>query len=155
MERSTRCIKSSSWYCSSLGIDIPSPIEDNHHSVRSERYRYTLTSNGEKELYDHLNDPHEWNNLANQSDESILDWHHTEETLKLIDEEALNTSTESSFVKLTNYKTYPNHTNESTQIDFELPSHTKVKLEVFNVYGELISELVNGILPKGKQSIQF
>ena len=66
--------------------------------------------------------------------------------LKLIDEEALNTSTESSFVKLTNYKTYPNPFNESTQIDFELPSHTKVKLEVFNVYGELVGELLKGVI---------
>jgi hypothetical protein len=138
--------------------NTPSPIEDNHHSVRSERYRYTLTSNGEEELYDHLNDPHEWNNLASQSDDeqiqSVLDWHHTE-LLKLIDAEALNTGTELSFVKLTNYKTYPNPFNESTKIDFELPSHTKVKLEVFNVYGEVITELVNGVLPKGKQSINF
>ncbi|MEO0452506.1 MAG: sulfatase [Verrucomicrobiota bacterium] len=35
-----------------------------HHSVRSERYRYTLCQNGEEELYDHENDPHEWTNLA-------------------------------------------------------------------------------------------
>lgn len=35
-----------------------------HHSVRSERYRYTLCQNGEEELYDHETDPHEWRNLA-------------------------------------------------------------------------------------------
>ena len=138
--------------------NTPSPIENNHHSVRSERYRYTLTSNGEEELYDHLNDPHEWNNLASQSVDdqiqSVLDWHHTE-LLKLIDAEALNTNTESSFVKLTNYKNYPNPFNEFTQIDFELPSYTNVKLEVFNVYGELISELINDYLPTGKQSTNF
>ena len=29
-------------------------ISDNHHSVRSVRYRYTLTSDGEEELYDRL-----------------------------------------------------------------------------------------------------
>ena len=81
--------------------EIPSPIEDNHHSVRSERYGYTLTSNGEEELYDHLNDPHEWNNLASQSNDeqiqSVLEWHYTE-LLKLINAEALNTSTESSLL---------------------------------------------------------
>jgi arylsulfatase A-like enzyme len=37
-----------------------------HHSVRSERYRYTLCRNGEEELYDHEKDPHEWTNLADQ-----------------------------------------------------------------------------------------
>jgi len=35
-----------------------------HFSVRSRRYRYTLCGNGEEELYDHDNDPHEWINLA-------------------------------------------------------------------------------------------
>ena len=35
-----------------------------HHSVRSRRYRYTLCSNGEEELYDHKNDPNEWTNQA-------------------------------------------------------------------------------------------
>ena len=34
------------------------------HSLRSERFRYTRYRNGEEELYDHANDPHEWTNLA-------------------------------------------------------------------------------------------
>ncbi|MDA0350162.1 MAG: sulfatase-like hydrolase/transferase [Verrucomicrobia bacterium] len=36
-----------------------------HFSVRSKRWRYSLTSNGGEELYDHHNDPLEWKNLAN------------------------------------------------------------------------------------------
>ena len=38
--------------------DIP------HVSLRTQRYRYTLCSTGEEELYDHRKDPHEWTNLA-------------------------------------------------------------------------------------------
>jgi arylsulfatase A-like enzyme len=38
--------------------------EKAHFSVRSSRYRYTLCANGQEELYDHKNDPHEWTNLA-------------------------------------------------------------------------------------------
>lgn len=34
------------------------------YSVRSERYRYTLCTNSEEELYDHETDPNEWINLA-------------------------------------------------------------------------------------------
>lgn len=34
-----------------------------HYSIRTERYRYILTRNGEEELYDHLYDPYEWYNL--------------------------------------------------------------------------------------------
>ena len=35
-----------------------------NHAVRSERYRYIRYANGEEELYDHVNDPEEWTNLA-------------------------------------------------------------------------------------------
>jgi arylsulfatase A-like enzyme len=35
-----------------------------NHAVRSERYRYVRYADGSEELYDHRNDPHEWNNLA-------------------------------------------------------------------------------------------
>ncbi|MCV9389267.1 sulfatase-like hydrolase/transferase [Reichenbachiella ulvae] len=38
------------------------------HSIRSNQFRYTLYNNGEEELYDHKNDPWEWENLANHSD---------------------------------------------------------------------------------------
>lgn len=36
-----------------------------HFSVRGERYRYSLASDGGEELYDHDKDPYEWENLAN------------------------------------------------------------------------------------------
>jgi arylsulfatase A-like enzyme len=39
-----------------------------HFSVRSRRYRYTLCGNGQEELYDHKNDPHEWTNLAGNTE---------------------------------------------------------------------------------------
>ena len=39
-----------------------------HHSVRSQQFRYTLCSNGDEELYDHAEDPNEWNNVAEQSE---------------------------------------------------------------------------------------
>ena len=39
-----------------------------HFSVRDKRWRYSLTSNGGEELYDHKNDPFEWVNLSNDPD---------------------------------------------------------------------------------------
>lgn len=36
----------------------------NNHAVRTERWRYIRYANGDEELYDHENDPHEWTNLA-------------------------------------------------------------------------------------------
>jgi arylsulfatase A-like enzyme len=37
------------------------------HSVRDERYRYTLHADGSEELYDVSQDPHEWRNLADDA----------------------------------------------------------------------------------------
>jgi len=47
-----------------LEVDEPGKPENQHHTVRSRRWRYTLCYNGEEELYDHHADPHEWENRA-------------------------------------------------------------------------------------------
>jgi arylsulfatase A-like enzyme len=44
--------------------NTPASAKDQHFSIRSERYRYIRCRNGEEELYDHRNDPNEWENLA-------------------------------------------------------------------------------------------
>ena len=36
----------------------------NNHSLRSDRYRYTVYADGSQELYDHEKDPNEWANLV-------------------------------------------------------------------------------------------
>ena len=36
----------------------------NNHSLRDDRYRYTIYADGHQELYDHQLDPNEWTNLA-------------------------------------------------------------------------------------------
>jgi len=35
-----------------------------NHAIRTERWRYIQYANGDRELYDHESDPHEWHNLA-------------------------------------------------------------------------------------------
>ena len=44
--------------------NVPAKVADQHFSVRSKDWRYTLTRKGDEELYDHRSDPNEWNNLA-------------------------------------------------------------------------------------------
>jgi hypothetical protein len=46
--------------------------EDPHFSVCSDRFRYTLSTNGEEELYDHHEDPNEWKNLAGDPEYSDI-----------------------------------------------------------------------------------
>ena len=36
----------------------------NNHAIRSKRWRYIRYADGSEELYDHVADPYEWNNLA-------------------------------------------------------------------------------------------
>jgi len=38
--------------------------QEGNHAIRSDRYRYIRYKNGEEELYDLRNDPHEWTNIA-------------------------------------------------------------------------------------------
>ncbi len=54
-----------------LQTDQPGPVDQQHYSVRSERYRYIHYRNGDEELYDHRYDPYEWFNLS--ADQSYLD----------------------------------------------------------------------------------
>lgn len=48
-----------------LEIDEPGEVDQQHYSIRTERYRYIISRNGEEELYDHYYDTYEWFNLAN------------------------------------------------------------------------------------------
>lgn len=44
----------------------------NNHGVRTENYRYIRYEDGGEELYDHKTDPNEWNNIANNPENSTL-----------------------------------------------------------------------------------
>ena len=43
-----------------------------HFSVRGKRWRYSLASNDEEELYDYKNDPFEWRNLAGNPEYAFI-----------------------------------------------------------------------------------
>ena len=42
------------------------PTDKQNFSYRTENFRYILYSNGKEELYDHKNDPYEWENVAEE-----------------------------------------------------------------------------------------
>ena len=41
-----------------------------NHTLRDERYRYIRYADGSEELYDHIEDPNEWTNLAGRPDQA-------------------------------------------------------------------------------------
>lgn len=45
-------------------VDTVAPVDAQHFTLRTIRWRYTLCSDGTEELYDHDVDPYEWHNLA-------------------------------------------------------------------------------------------
>jgi len=48
--------------------DLSEQRLEQNYTIRSDRYRYIRGCRGGEELYDHLEDPHEWRNLAADSD---------------------------------------------------------------------------------------
>lgn len=58
-------------------------------------------------------------------------------------------------VKYELFQNYPNPFNPSTKIRFTLPKKTEVTLEIYNVIGEKVEELLNSTLNSGVHEIEF
>ena len=50
---------------------------------------------------------------------------------------------------------YPNPFNQSTHITFKLPRAVYVDLSIYNILGEKITTLVNGVKFPGKHSVEW
>jgi predicted nucleotidyltransferase len=53
------------------------------------------------------------------------------------------------------YQNYPNPFNPVTQIKFDLAKSAKVRLSVYNVSGQKVAELVNGVMNAGNHTADF
>jgi len=50
---------------------------------------------------------------------------------------------------------YPNPFNPSTQIQFSIPKQTQVTLKIYNLIGQEVATLVNGVLDAGQHTVSF
>jgi len=53
------------------------------------------------------------------------------------------------------YQNYPNPFNPVTQIKFDLAKTADVKLSIYNIAGQKVIELANGVINAGKHSVEF
>lgn len=53
------------------------------------------------------------------------------------------------------YQNYPNPFNPTTKIRFDLPKNGKVKIQIYNALGKLMSTLLNKFLNRGTYEIDF
>jgi hypothetical protein len=51
------------------------------------------------------------------------------------------------------HENYPNPFNPSTSLSFSLPKQMPVRLDIFNVKGQLVNTLVNSPLPAGDHTV--
>ncbi len=51
------------------------------------------------------------------------------------------------------YQNYPNPFNSVTQIKFDLPRPSNVKLEIFNILGQKVKTIKNDVMPAGSHAI--
>jgi hypothetical protein len=53
------------------------------------------------------------------------------------------------------YQNYPNPFNPTTLINFDLPKASKVSIEIYNLRGQKVRTLVDGLMDAGSHSFQF
>jgi len=139
--------------------EIESPeinIQLNNGSIKANALQYSAweTLLGEKAYFfsNICSSPVDFNFLANTYSLNQTD-------ILVLDEYGSVTSINNDIVsfpdKIVLDQNYPNPFNQTTVINFSLPSNEFITLKIYNVNGQEISTLVNGLKQRGSYSVRF
>ena len=77
------------------------------------------------------------------------------EAVQFGDEDALAKETGELPEEFSLSQNYPNPFNPTTRIDYSLPSSQTVKLDIYNIQGQLVRTLVDGTMPAGNHTVEW
>ena len=96
--------------------------------------------------------PGDPDNTTEFPQEMIVDY------VRVYEDVNLTSSEEEDFTRPTNFvlnQNYPNPFNPSTEISFELPSQSDVRVEVYDMMGRRVATAANGTYTAGTHSVTF
>ncbi|NOZ60770.1 MAG: sulfatase-like hydrolase/transferase [Calditrichaeota bacterium] len=122
----------------------------------------------EYEMYDLAHDPNETENLAHPDHPRYNDPDVVAERNRLANKLALRISeklaplqtgvsqkTETQPVDFSPLKNYPNPFNNQTRLEYQLKKSSAVRLQIFNLRGQLVKNLIEEIQTAGKHTIEW
>jgi len=112
-----------------------------NHSVRSDRYRYNLWSDGTEELYDHSSDPMEWDNLIKNPLYSQVAADHR---LYLPIENAVRSPAVgiiTNHIKPNNFTISPNPAQNSVVLKTEVSSFNHYFYQLMDINGNMMQKM--------------
>ncbi len=126
--------------------------------AKSDEENVTLSNIGETAIYSAILDVEmqpDWNLEDLYAVAIVQDWD-SHEILQAAQKNLIPTSVNDPIVpaEISLYQNYPNPFNPSTTISFDVTSTSSfVNLEIFNMKGQKVKQLVNGQLPAGQHQI--
>ncbi|MBI9071578.1 MAG: T9SS type A sorting domain-containing protein [Melioribacteraceae bacterium] len=134
-----------------IGDILNKNFDKNNKAEEKGNYRINVKNVGSKEVYLRLS------LLSNVKGEVTLSNYYIdgEGNFKKEDVEEIILDNSLAINNYQLFANYPNPFNPSTKIDYQLPKAGHVTLKIFNMLGQEVATLVDGVKEKGRYSVNF